>query len=73
MAHSSEFENIMVREEEHSKVNVLVATDVVKEDIDVRNCSCVIRFERSFIQLRGRVSQNKSNQINSKITCKYKS
>jgi len=54
--------------EEHSKVNVLVATDVVKEYIDVRNCSCVICFDlpktvRSFIQSRGRVRQNKSNFI----------
>jgi len=49
-----------IQMEEHSKVNVLVAIDVVKEYIDVRNCSCVIRFDlpktvRSFIQSRGRV------------------
>ena len=50
------------------KVNVLVATDVVEEGIDVRSCSCVIRFDlpktvRSFIQSRGRARQNKSNFI----------
>ncbi|KAH9304310.1 hypothetical protein KI387_008714, partial [Taxus chinensis] len=44
------------------KVNVLVATDVVEEGIDVQSCSCVIRFDlpktvRSFIQSRGRARQ----------------
>ncbi|CAK9137648.1 unnamed protein product [Ilex paraguariensis] len=47
------------------KVNLLFATDVVEEGIDVRDCSCVIRFDlpktvRSYVQSRGRARQNDS-------------
>ncbi|XP_057839229.2 endoribonuclease Dicer homolog 3b isoform X2 [Cryptomeria japonica] len=46
-------------------INVLVATDVVEEGIDVQGCRCVIRFDlpktvRSFIQSRGRARQSGS-------------
>lgn len=50
------------------KVNLLFATDVVEEGIDVPSCSCVIRFDlpktvRSYIQSRGRARQNDSQFV----------
>ncbi|OMO86445.1 hypothetical protein COLO4_21161 [Corchorus olitorius] len=50
------------------KVNLLFATDVVEEGIDVSNCSCVIHFDlpktvRSYIQSRGRARQSNSEFI----------
>ncbi|KII72141.1 Endoribonuclease dcr-1 [Thelohanellus kitauei] len=43
-------------------VNVLVATNVLEEGIDVRSCNVVVRFDRfstlrSFIQSKGRIRQ----------------
>lgn len=50
------------------KVNLLFATDVVEEGIDVPNCSCVIRFDlpktvSSYVQSRGRARQNDSQFV----------
>ncbi|XP_030538472.1 endoribonuclease Dicer homolog 3-like isoform X2 [Rhodamnia argentea] len=50
------------------KVNLLFATDVVEEGIDVPNCSYVIRFDlpktvRSYVQSRGRARQDNSQFI----------
>ncbi|KAI3514025.1 hypothetical protein L1887_12341 [Cichorium endivia] len=50
------------------KVNLLIATDVVEEGIDVPKCSTVIRFDitktvRSNVQSRGRARQNHSKFI----------
>jgi endoribonuclease Dicer len=50
------------------QVQVLVATDVIEEGIDVKNCNCVIRFDlpvsvRSYIQSRGRARHEKSEFI----------
>lgn len=49
-------------------VNVLVATDVAEEGLDVQSCSSVIRFDlpksvRSFIQSRGRARRPGSDYI----------
>ncbi|KAL7588569.1 hypothetical protein Lser_V15G38263 [Lactuca serriola] len=50
------------------KVNLLIATDVVEEGIDVPKCSTVIRFDitktvRSNVQSRGRARQTNSKFI----------
>ncbi|MBA0752984.1 hypothetical protein Gogos_000140, partial [Gossypium gossypioides] len=50
------------------KVNLLFATDVVKEGIHIPNCSCVIRFDLpktvlSYVQSRGRARQSGSQFI----------
>ncbi|KAI3514031.1 hypothetical protein L1887_12347 [Cichorium endivia] len=50
------------------QVNLLIATDVVEEGIDVPKCSTVIRFDitktvRSNVQSRGRARQNHSKFI----------
>lgn len=50
------------------KVNLLFATDVVEEGIDVPHCSSVIRFDlpktvRSYVQSRGRARQTESLYI----------
>ncbi|KAH0698362.1 hypothetical protein KY285_015597 [Solanum tuberosum] len=50
------------------KVNLLFATDVVEEGIDVPHCSSVIRFDlpktvRSYVQSRGRARQTESQYI----------
>ncbi|MCO5569280.1 hypothetical protein L7F22_022992 [Adiantum nelumboides] len=50
------------------KLNVLVATDVAEEGLDVQKCSSVIRFDmsktvRSFIQSRGRARMPESDYI----------
>ncbi|KAM3218378.1 endoribonuclease Dicer 3a [Capsicum annuum] len=50
------------------KVNLLFATDVVEEGIDVPHCSSVIRFDlpktvRSYVQSRGRARQSESQYI----------
>ncbi|KAH7414675.1 hypothetical protein KP509_14G005300 [Ceratopteris richardii] len=49
-------------------LNVLVATDVAEEGLDVQQCSCVIRFDppktvRSLIQSRGRARMPNSDYI----------
>lgn len=51
-----------------SQVNLLFATDVVEEGIDVPHCSSVIRFDlpktvRSYVQSRGRARQTESQYI----------
>ncbi|KAK4365008.1 hypothetical protein RND71_016366 [Anisodus tanguticus] len=50
------------------EVNLLFATDVVEEGIDVPHCSSVIRFDlpktvRSYVQSRGRARQTESRYI----------
>ncbi|GLT85624.1 hypothetical protein SLE2022_038100 [Rubroshorea leprosula] len=50
------------------KVNLLFATDVLEEGIDVPSCSYVVRFDlpktvRSYIQSRGRARQNNSQFV----------
>ncbi|XP_018503569.2 endoribonuclease Dicer homolog 3a isoform X1 [Pyrus x bretschneideri] len=49
-------------------VNLLFATDVVEEGINVLSCSCVVRFDlpktvRSYVQSRGRARQDNSQFI----------
>lgn len=51
-----------------NQVNLLIATDVVEEGIDVPKCSTVIRFDitktvRSNVQSRGRARQTNSKFI----------
>lgn len=51
-----------------NKVNLLFATDVVEEGIDVPKCSTVIRFDipktvRSNVQSRGRARKSDSQFI----------
>ncbi|KRZ54679.1 Endoribonuclease dcr-1, partial [Trichinella nativa] len=46
----------------HGKLNLLVATSILEEGIDVRHCNYVIRFDtpltfRSFVQSKGRARQ----------------
>lgn len=50
------------------QVNILVATEVAEEGLDVKSCSSVIRFDlpktvRSHIQSRGRARQPGSEFI----------
>ncbi|KII63260.1 Endoribonuclease dcr-1 [Thelohanellus kitauei] len=58
-------------------VNVLVATNVLEEGIDVHSCNVVVRFDRfstlrSFIQSKGRVRQKDASfyvLVNEKYKC----
>jgi endoribonuclease Dicer len=57
-----------VAEFNHGEVNLLVATDIAEEGIDVQTCSEVIRFSlpktvRSNIQSRGRARRHGSRYI----------
>ena len=44
-------------------INVLIATSVVEEGVDVQACSCVVSFDslrstKGYIQMKGRARQN---------------
>lgn len=62
------------------ETNILVASDVIEEGIDVKNCNFVIKFDhpkttRSYIQSKGRARHKNSKYIvfsNSEFEKNYK-
>lgn len=52
----------------HGQVNLLIATSVLEEGIDIKQCNVVIRFDRpldyrAYIQSRGRAKKNGRNTL----------
>nr|XP_017225094.1 PREDICTED: endoribonuclease Dicer homolog 2-like isoform X3 [Daucus carota subsp. sativus] len=62
---SRKAQNIIVEEFRKGKVNIIVATSILEEGLDVQSCNLVVRFDppstvRSFIQSRGRARMHNS-------------
>ncbi|XP_055947706.1 endoribonuclease Dicer-like [Argiope bruennichi] len=70
-AESSKFENTQrkkLKDFREKQLNVLVATQVLEEGIDIRQCNLVIRFDlptnfRCYIQSKGRARAKNSNYV----------
>ncbi|CAM8924446.1 unnamed protein product [Rhodiola kirilowii] len=63
---SRKLQNKIVESFREGKVNVIVATSILEEGLDVQSCNVVIRFDPcpnvcSFIQSRGRARKEKSD------------
>ncbi|XP_065875408.1 endoribonuclease Dicer homolog 2-like [Euphorbia lathyris] len=61
-------QNEIVQEFRDGKVNIIVATSILEEGLDVQNCNLVIRFDpsttvSSFIQSRGRARMKNSDYL----------
>ncbi|KAI6684308.1 hypothetical protein NL676_030221 [Syzygium grande] len=61
-------QNEIVEEFRNGKVNVIVATSILEEGLDVQSCNLVIRFDpsttvSSFIQSRGRARMQNSDYL----------
>ncbi|CAH9137221.1 unnamed protein product [Cuscuta epithymum] len=65
---SRRVQNDIVEEFRKGMVNIIVATSILEEGLDVQNCNLVIRFDPSttvcsFIQSRGRARMQNSDFI----------
>ncbi|KAF4391118.1 hypothetical protein F8388_009540 [Cannabis sativa] len=61
-------QNSMVEEFRQGKVNIIVATSILEEGLDVQSCNLVVRFDPcstvcSFIQSRGRARKQNSDYV----------
>ncbi|XP_050208113.1 endoribonuclease Dicer homolog 2-like [Mercurialis annua] len=65
---SREKQNVIVNEFREGKVNIIVATRILEEGLDVQSCNLVVRFDpsttvSSFIQSRGRARMINSDYL----------
>lgn len=68
LSQTRKHQNEIVEEFRSGKVNVLVATSILEEGLDVQSCNLVIRFDpsttvSSFIQSRGRARMQNSDYL----------
>ncbi|XP_050208112.1 endoribonuclease Dicer homolog 2 isoform X2 [Mercurialis annua] len=65
---SRKIQNEIVNEFREGKVNIIVATSILEEGLDVQSCNLVVRFDpsttvSSFIQSRGRARMKNSDYL----------